>query len=370
MRIVHLDTGRTWRGGQAQVLHLVRGLAARGHTSLLLAPRGPLLDAALQAGIAAEAWGSAGEWDRLAMVAATRALRAFAPDVAHAHSAHAHATGVPAARLARVPAVVVSRRVDFAVGRHALSRAKYRMPVDRYLCISRGVMDVMRASGVPGERLALVPSGVPEPAPDEAAHVADLRATLGIPSGAPVVGTVAALAPHKDHATLLAAAAGVLRTHPDVHFVWLGDGECRPALERERARLGLEHRVHMPGFRADARALMPQLTLFVMSSWLEGLGTSILDAAMRGVPIVATATGGIPEIIEDGVSGWLVATRDPQALAVAIVEALDDPERRVRRAGVARARARAWSVDAMVERTIAVYGEVLAAPRGTGVTTR
>jgi glycosyltransferase involved in cell wall biosynthesis len=160
MRIAHLDTGRTWRGGQAQALRLMRELRARGHDQLLLAPAGPLLEAALAEGHLAERWDTRGELDLRGVLAARSALAAFRPEVAHLHSAHAHALGVPAARWAGVPVVVVSRRVDFRVRTNPFSALKYALPVDRYLCISEGVRAAMLASGVSADRLRLVPSGV------------------------------------------------------------------------------------------------------------------------------------------------------------------------------------------------------------------
>ena len=102
MKVAHLDTGRSWRGGQAQVLLLMRGLAARGHEPLLLAPPGPLLDRARAAGIACATWKPGGEWDLGGLLAAAGVMRRAGPAVVHCHSAHAHALGVPAARLAQV----------------------------------------------------------------------------------------------------------------------------------------------------------------------------------------------------------------------------------------------------------------------------
>lgn len=363
MRVAHLDTGREWRGGQRQVLLLAQGLERRGHDVLLLAPPGPLLERARAAGLETRIWRSFGEWDVLAMLAAADALRSWRPDIAHAHSAHAHALGVPAARRAGVPGVVVSRRVDFAVATHPLSGMKYRMPVDRYFCISRGVEQVMRAAGIPEAKLALVPSGIELPeraqAEAEAARGRPLREQLGLPAGATLAGTVAALAPHKDHATLLAAAARVAAVREDVHFAWVGDGECRPALERQRAALGLESRVHLMGFRRDALPLMVQFDLFVLASHLEGLGTSLLDAQALGVPIVATRVGGIPDAIEDGVNGRLVPPRDPEALAGAILETLGDRERSRNRTARALETVRAFSADAMVEGSLREYARIL-----------
>jgi len=365
VRIAHLDTGRTWRGGQAQVLRLLRGLAAGGHECLLLAPRGPLLERAAAVGLQAAAWSALGEWDLLAALRAAVALRRFDAEVAHCHSAHAHALGVPAARLAGVRAVVVSRRVDFAVGWNPLSRLKYRMPVDRYLCISRGVMDVMRQGGVPQERLALVPSGVELPGSEAPAPAAaDLRALVGAAPGAPVIGTVAALAPHKDHANLLQAVVEVVRARPEVRFAWVGEGECRADLERQRAALGLEEHVRLLGFREDALGLLAQFSVFALSSYLEGLCTSLLDAQALGVPVVATAVGGVPDVVEDGVTGRLVPGRDPRALALALLETLAEPEAARRRAARARETVRGFSAERMVERTLEEYRAVLSGRPG------
>src|SRR4029077_17676198 len=169
--------------------------------------------------------------DVFSMGHARAILRAFAPDVAHCHSAHAHATGVPAARWAGVPAVFVSRRVDFRVRTNPLSRLKYSLPVDRYLCISEGVRAAMLESGVAASRLALVPSGVDlaEVRADAARPAPSLRTLAGLPSDCEIVGTVASLAPHKNHTLLLAAVRAVTTSRPREHFVWLGEGECRPA---------------------------------------------------------------------------------------------------------------------------------------------
>jgi glycosyltransferase involved in cell wall biosynthesis len=251
--------------------------------------------------------------------------------------------------------------VDFAVGRNPWSALKYRMPVDRYLCISRGVIEAMAESGVPRARLALVPSGVAFAAPPEAqaGAGANLRVAIGAAPDAIVIGTVAALAPHKNHADLARAAAIVLRARPDVHFVWIGEGECRPALERQIATLGLEHRVHLLGFREDARALLGQFTLFALASYFEGLCTSLLDAEALGVPVVATAVGGIPEVVENGRTGLLVPGRDPEKLAAALMEVLRDPEGARRRAALARDKVRAFGAERMVERTLQEYDEVL-----------
>jgi len=361
VRIAHLDTGRTWRGGQAQALLLMRELHRRGHEQLLLASPGPLLERAAGEGFATHRWPSRGELDVFAYLSARSALARFKPDIAHLHSAHAHAIGVPAARAAGVPGVVVSRRVDFKVRTNPFSRFKYSWDVDRYLCISDGVRQAMLASGVPAERLRLVPSGV-DLAEVRAAGgrpVPSLKQLAGLPQDAEIVGTVASLAPHKNHALLLEAVPAVLAARPRAHFVWLGEGECRGTLERRRAQLGLEPRVHLLGFHEEARALMTQFDVFVLSSYLEGLCTSLLDAQVLGVPIVATAVGGVPEVVSDGETGRLVRALEPAPLAAAIVEALARPDLRAAWVAQAQRSVEAFGIPHTAERTLAAYEEVL-----------
>jgi glycosyltransferase involved in cell wall biosynthesis len=200
----------------------------------------------------------------------------------------------------------------------------------------------------------------------------NLRSWLGLPTDAEVVGTVASLAPHKNHALLLEAAPALFEARPKAHLVWLGEGDCRAALERRRAELGLESHVHMPGFHADAKALMTQFTLFCLSSHLEGLCTSLLDAQALGVPIVATSVGGVPEVVTDGVTGRLVADLSPSALASALVTALSEPATRAHWTVAARASVEAFGISRTAERSRIEYQRVLTeravrrGPRETG----
>jgi glycosyltransferase involved in cell wall biosynthesis len=142
-----------------------------------------------------------------------------------------------------------------------------------------------------------------------------------------------------------------------------GDGPLRESLEAQIARLGIGDRVKLLGYRSDVPNLLRTLDLFVLSSCEEGLGTSVLDAMVCRVPVVATVAGGIPEMVTVGETGSLVPSRDPEALAAGIIEALtcrDLAEARARRAeALVRER---FSVDRMVEGNLRVYEELLAAP--------
>jgi glycosyltransferase involved in cell wall biosynthesis len=180
-----------------------------------------------------------------------------------------------------------------------------------------------------------------------------------LPHHAPVVGNVAALVPHKGQRYLIDAAHHVVQEIPDARFIILGEGELREHLEKQVRDHHLEKHVLLPGFRTDVLGCIKGFDLFVMSSVTEGLGTSLLDAMACRRPIVATTAGGIPEIVQDGVTGLLAPPRDSASLAAAIVRALKDPALRVRMgdAGFARVADR-FTVERMVAATASVYERV------------
>lgn len=360
LSICHVDTARTWRGGQAQIWGLVRGLAARGHQSVVFAPPGPLAERLTSAGLCWKSFSAANDLDAWSAWRLSRAFTRIRPDLVHLHSGRAHAVGAWAAGAAGSLPVVVSRRVDFEVSGAASRRWKYGRGVDRFLCISEGVRRVLLGAGIDARRLAVVPSGIeigrwaslPDPAP--------LRRRLGIAEGIPILGTVAALAPHKDLFNLLAAAERLAQQRPQARWVVFGEGELRGRLEADRRERGLDQRVLFPGFTEDVGEALALMDVFVLSSYLEGLGTSVLDAQAAGVPVVATAAGGVPELIEDGVTGWLVPPKDPEALSRAVADALAHPDEATRRAGRAKQTVQRFSLESTVERTLAVYREVIA----------
>jgi glycosyltransferase involved in cell wall biosynthesis len=332
-------------------------MAARGHDVVVACRAGGVLaERTRAAGLAVREMRFRGDLWPAAALALASTLKEMRPDVVHLHDPHAVSAGLLARRLAPGRrALVATRRVDFAL-RGFLSRRKYAA-CDRVIAVSDAIAGVLRRGGLPAERVRLVYEGVPDRPAQPGGQ--DALRELGIPEDAPVVGNVAALTGHKDQATLLAAAARVGARMPEARFVIVGEGELRGKLEALARDLGLEHRCIFAGFRADLDRLIPAFTVFCLSSHMEGLGTSLLDAMAFGVPVVATAAGGIPEAVTDGVTGRLVPPRDPDALAAALVEALAHPARRAEwgRAGRQRFEER-FTAERMVEATLAVYAEL------------
>ena len=213
--------------------------------------------------------------------------------------------------------------------------------------------------GVPASKVVVVRSGIDLRKFDGLKDTEDLRKEFGIARDAPLVGNVAALAPHKDQTCLLEAARRVVDAFPGVRFLIVGEGPLEVALREHRARLGLEREVIFTGFRRDVGAILRMLDVFVLSSYLEGLGTSVLDAMLVGLPIVATRVGGIPEAVEDGENGLLVPPRSPEALSEAICRLLEDRAMRERLGRRGKTRVHRFDIRETVRRTEAVYVDLL-----------
>lgn len=364
VRSVHIDTATTWRGGQNQVLHLVTGLEGVGHPAVLVAHEAGELRRRAREGLRFFGFAPRSELDAHAAWQLGRVLADLRPDVVHAHDPMAVAIAAMALRMQRSPdrqpLVVASRRVDFHLKRHAFSRWKYRQ-IDVFIAASRLIASILVDDGIPKDRIETVHDGVNVNLIDRQPLV-DAHGAFWLPAGAPVVGNVAALAPHKGQKHLVAAAARVVRQLPDARFLIVGEGALRGALERQIKDLGLPHHVFLTGFRPDALGLLKSFDLFVMSSVTEGLGSAVLEAMACRRAVVGTRAGGIPEAVLDGETGLLTPRQDESAMADAIVALLRDPARRARFGEAGRARVEAeFSVDHMVERTLAVYERRLAA---------
>jgi glycosyltransferase involved in cell wall biosynthesis len=368
MRILHINTERTWRGGEQQTLYLAQGLKQRGHEcTVACPPASPLAAQARSENLDVAEVRMRGEADLAAMCKLARLIRSRGCDIIHMHTSHAHTLGCFASLFARRGVRVVSRRVDFRIIKNPFSRPKYRWGVNKYVAISDAIKAVMVADGVATERIAVVHSGVDISRFDSVEANAQMREDLQLQPGQPVIGNVAHLARHKGHRYLIEAVPEIVKEFPDAKVMIVGDGELRADLERQAARLGIERSVVFTGFRRDVPALLSLFDVFVMASHMEGLCTSVMDAMAARVPVVVTDAGGLPELVRNEVSGLVVPAKDPAALALAIVRLLRNREEAARfAAGAKRTVEEKYSVDAMVEGNMRVYDDLLRNARPSG----
>lgn len=357
--VLHLSTERGWRGGEAQTLHLARGLVARGHRSLVLAPPGsPLLERARAAGVDVIALGARGEWDVAAARGLARQCRAFGATVLHAHTAHAAGLGTLATLFGGPAALVASRRVSFGLRHPFFGRIKYSWRVSRVIAVSEAIRRSLVAQGLDARRVVTVHSGI-DPARFAAGNRERGRKALEASGDAWLIGTAGHLAAHKGMDLFLDAAALAAGDLPKARFVVIGDGERRGDLEARARRLGLEGKVRFAGFRDDMPDLLKALDLFVLASHSgEGSPAVLKEAMAAGTPVAATALDGVEEIIEDARYGLLTPPGDARALAQAMRTVASDATLRARITAAARERVRDFTLDRMVERTEAVYDAI------------
>jgi L-malate glycosyltransferase len=357
---VHVDTSRAWHGAQNQTLLTVLGLRGLGHRAWLVAHPDGELKQRVAEGLEIVPMAARSEMDFAAGWRLSRALRQLRPDVVHAHDPHAVAVSAMALSMAYpppCPPLVASRRVAFRIRRNAFSLWKYHQ-VNLFLCASEVVRQQLIADGIPARLTATVHDGI-DLAHVDAAPPVDLHAELWLPHGAPIVGTVGALVPHKGHRHFVGAAARVLRKVPDARFLIVGEGDEREALEAQIRHLKLEKHVILAGWRPDVLSLHKAFDLFVLSSVTEGLGTTVLDAMACRRAVVATRTGGVDEAVQEDRTGLLVEPHDEPAMARAIVKLLQDDATRARMGEAGRRRVEErFSVERMIDDTLDAYERV------------
>jgi len=295
--------------------------------------------------------------------AIARHLREWRADVLHCHLPLASIAGRLAGRMAGVP--VVSTEHNLLQRYHPATRlatvATWRLQ-DQVIAVSREVQQSIREYVGELVPTRVVLNGVAvDTFRRDVEAAAGVRAEWGIPDRAPVVGTVAVFRTQKRLGDWLAVARRVLDAHPDAHFLLVGDGPERGEVERVRAELGLAERVHLCGLQADVRPYLSAMDAYLMSSQFEGLPIAMLEAMSTGLPVVATAVGGIPEVVREGREGHLAEPGDVATLGAGLVGLLAEPRRLAAMGEAARERVgAAFGMRRMQAALEEIYREVLA----------
>ena len=359
MKVLHVGKVSGISGSEAHLLTLLPDLRARGwdvRFCLLHEDEqgawefaGRLVDA----GVPVDGIRLPRDADPLAFSRVLRVVRRAGPAILHTHLVHGDAYGLPAGKLARVPVLASTKhgfntfreRRAFAAGDRALGRL-----VDLHIAISAGLAGYLAESeGFDRDSFEIVHYGIeagdePPPLPD-----------------APRLLCAGRLVPIKGHETLLRAFADARAALPALELEIAGDGPLRGALENLSRQLGLESAVRFLGRVSPVTGLYERAALVVVPSLGEGFGMSALEASERARPVIASAVGGLPEIVEDGRTGRLVPPGDQAALAAAIVELATDRGRADELGRAARVRARAeFSLERCADRTDALYRAALA----------
>ena len=328
LRILHVIAETGYSGGEVQLERLVADLQRRGHDNHVAVPRGAAFaDVAAQIGAPVLDMSMHRPWHSCAVGQLRAAVRRLRPDVVHLGCGRSTLWGGMALFGMREPVKVTTRRIDYPVGRAPWRGWRYRKLVDHVVANCKAVRERFLAAGVDPSRVSLVYEGIDV---SHWVHAGEerlaARRRLRIPDDAKVVSCAATLRPRKGHKTLIEAFRGVVRRFPDAILILAGSGSDHEALVRHANAAGLADNVWLPGPVRPVRDLYAASDIAVMASYYEGLSNACLEAAASGLPLVVSAVGGLPEIVEDGETGFVVRAGEASAFEDRIIRLLADDE--------------------------------------------
>ncbi len=366
MNILHLSTALSWRGGEQQLAYLIEELGKQGVQQTVFCPKGSILGTYCRKNdIEVIYFKKTFNLDPFIARKISKTVLEKGVTHLHAHDSPSHSFAVIAASFmgVKVP-IVVHRRVDFPIGNNRLSKWKYNHPsIAKIICVSDFIRQIMIPDVYQPDKLAVIHSGIDltkfTPAPSNA-KPSRLRSEFKIPNNHYLVANIAALAPHKDYVNFLNTAEKLLKSGLHAYFLAIGgdDGEeekIRYLIQKK----SLTDRVLLTGFRNDVPEILPEIDLLLFTSKTEGLGTTILDAFACKVPVVASRTGGITELVEDGKTGLLCQVGDVDRFANSVKKILSDPTFRIRLTEGAFQKVQNFEKKKMAMAVLEVYREIL-----------
>lgn len=358
-KILHLSTPQSWRGGEQQCAYLMEECQKEGLEQILFTNQNSLL----------------GQWAekkniltvetpiksivifKVARLLADSCKR-YQVDLIHCHDSKALTIASLATKLGYKGKIIASRRVDFHIGKGALTRWKYtNKQVVKILCVSEAIADILSSDLPESKNIEVVHSGIDYHKFNFQA--AGFKSELGLSEDDFLIANTSALAPHKDYFTWLDTAKEVHTLYPDIKFAIIGSGPQEKEIKAYCNQIGLDNHVIYTGFRKDITQILPQLDLFFISSETEGLGTSIIDAFAAKVPVVATAAGGIPELVKNGQTGLIAPVKDVNGLTDNIIKLYTDQKLRKELSEQAFIYGQQFDKSVTAQKTISIYKEVL-----------
>ncbi|MCX2738471.1 glycosyltransferase family 4 protein [Pontibacter anaerobius] len=363
MRVLHIASERTWRGGEQQIAYLIEELQQQQVENFVACRRGSAFESyCQQQGIPHISLSFAKPLLPLAASQLKQYVNANGIQLLHLHSSLAHTLGVLTHMMGSQADLILSRRVEFSIGKNPLSAFKYNYGgIKRIICVAEAVCRQMAASIKDGSRCVTVHSGIDIEKVRRSINPQEqyLRNTYNIPQHFKLIGNVSALDKHKDYFTFLDTVKLLKEQSLQAKYFAIGSGPLEQEIKEYAIQLGLQEDVIFTGFLKNARQVLAELDLFLFTTIKEGLGSTVLDAFACGTPVVATNTGGIPEMVEDGITGMLAPVKSPEKLAQKCLQVLQDPELRKRLVENASRKVLEFSKQQTALKTLAVYKEVL-----------
>lgn len=362
MKVLHISSETGWRGGEQQIAYLLEELQLHGVENKVICRPGTAFEQYCKSSqTACYTLPLKNSLDVYSAWKIRKICRAEQATLVHVHSSRGHALMHLAQLMGSPTPYLLTRRVAFPIKSKGLNVLRYNSTrLRKIICISKAVLQSTAPVVENKEKLTVIYDGIDLKRFNTHLGGNNLRAELQLEAQTPLIGTVAALTSEKDLSTFIHAAKAISDSLAAAHFVIAGSGPELPALTALRNTLGLSEKLHFLGKRQDIPSLLPQLDLFMLSSRMEGLGTSILDAFACRVAVAATAAGGIPEVVQNQQTGLTAPVGDSEALATAALTILQNEG--LRHCFIQQAHAllmKQFTKAHMSTETLRIYQEVL-----------
>lgn len=357
MKILHIDTGREWRGGQRQALFLHEGLLSCGIESIVICNADGKFPEKCSEGIIPLKF--KGEADLGFLRELKKIIKTEKPDIVHTHDAHSLTPALVAKAFGLRFILINTRRVDFSINKGFIKRKKYdNRQVNKIVAISRAIRSMLIDDGISEDKLAHINSGVRFPKSIDYACVKQLRDKYNL-HGRFVIGNIANISDHKDHRTLIDAFVKFWKLVDDAVLMIVGGGPLFDEIKAYADATPCPANIIFTGHTDKVYEHIAIFDVFSMSSKTEGLCTSIIDAMFMMRPVAATAAGGIPELVKNNFNGLLSAVKDSDSLASSFIEIFQDNGLSERFGANGFHTALKFSDGAMVGKYIKLYEELI-----------
>lgn len=366
MRVLHLSSERTWRGGEQQIAYLIKESTIHGIENHVATKRGSAFSAyCRENNLDFIELGFKNELDIFTASEIKKYCKEQKIDLLHIHSSHSHAMAVWSSVLGNKIPFILSRKVDFPIKKNWLSKWKFNhKSITGIICVSDAIRNILNNDLRNKSLCSVVHDGISLDRFHFKKGLHVLRKEYSIPDDVKIVANISALAPHKHHFTFIDTAEKVLKENLNFRFFIVGEGKLKEELESYVSEKKLTDYITLTGFRNDIPDIITDLDLFLMTSETEGLGSTLLDAAVNRIPIVSTDAGGIPEFVEHGYNGLLAGIYDSKALAKHVLTLSTDSilQDTFTQNGYQKI-LKGFTKEVMTKKTIEIYEQILSKNR-------
>ncbi|HXX81306.1 MAG TPA: glycosyltransferase family 4 protein [Thermodesulfovibrionales bacterium] len=360
--VLHTESSKGWGGQENRILKEAKGLQKLGVRVIVLCQPGSILEKnARSEGIEVRTCTMGKHYNVVAISSILRLMKREKIDVVSTHSGRDSFLAGIAGRISRRrPLIVRTRHIAMPI----TTRITYRMLPHVVVTTSEYVRQYLIRKGIAPEKVVTIHTGIDLSVFNPDSTTGNLREDLGLKQDIPLIGTVAILRFKKGHHILLDAVQEVLKEIPEAVFVFAGDGPQKNNIERKINSMGLTQKVLMLGLRKDVPGVLKSLDIFVLPTLQESHGGVFVEAMAMGRPVIGTDVGGVGEVIQDGINGYLVRPNDVSALAGAMISMLRDKERTALMGREGRKMVQeGFTIEGMCEKTYALYSSLLARKR-------